>query len=102
MKIFVGSSDRWQGQSLWQAILSLAKKEGLAGASISQGTAGFGASARLHTASLVDLAHDLPVKIEIVDVEERIKPFLQMLDGMLEEALIVIEDCHVIRYVRGG
>jgi len=99
INIYIGHSDRWHGQPLYNAIVLRARQEGLAGASVVQGIEGYGANSRVHTASLLDLSTDLPIKIEIVDTAERIARFLPLLDEMVTEGLITIEDCEVIKYV---
>jgi uncharacterized protein len=66
VRIYVGESDNWHGQALYNAIVERARKEGLAGATVTRGIEGFGASSRIHTASILRLSEDLPIKIEIV------------------------------------
>ncbi len=100
LQIYVGSSDVWQGQPVGMAIVQRAKESGLAGASVFHGQAGYGAHSQVHTASLVDLALDLPLKIDIVDTEERIQWFLAELGDLLTEATVVVSPCHAIRYLK--
>ena len=97
--IYIGNSDRWHGQPLHRAIVERAKQEGLAGTTVTQGVEGYGANSRIHTASLLDLSTDLPIKIEIVDTTERIAAFLPLLDEMVTEGLITIQDCEVVKYI---
>ena len=40
-----------------------------------------------------------PVAIVIVDTEERVRAFLPELDELVGEGLVILDDCHVIRYV---
>lgn len=47
------------------------KKYGLAGATAMRAVMGFGANSIIHTAKLLEISSDLPVVIEIVDVEEK-------------------------------
>ena len=62
----------------------------------------FGASSRLHTAKLLDLSSDLPVIIEIIDHEDKIRAFKDVVGAMIEEAgcggLITIEKAEVAYY----
>jgi len=102
VRIYVGESDSWHGKALYDAIVERARKEGLAGATVTRGMAGYGAHSRIHTASILRLSEDLPVKIEIVDVAERIELFLPILDDMVKEGLITIQDCEVIKYVHAS
>lgn len=97
--IYVNSTDQWHGQPLYQAIVHLCLEKGLAGATVVRGVEGFGASRRLHTARLLELSEKLPVRIEIVDLPERIDPLLAVLDGMIGEGLVTIGDVHILRYL---
>lgn len=98
VRIYVGESDQWHGQALYKAIVERARKEGLAGATVTRGIEGFGANSRIHTASILRLSEDLPIKIEIVDTAERIDRFLPLLDEMVDEGLITIQDCEILKY----
>ncbi len=55
LRVFIGETDRWQGQPLYEAIVHLARKEGMAGATVLKGCMGFGAKSHLHTAKLLRL-----------------------------------------------
>jgi PII-like signaling protein len=59
---------------------------------------GFGHSSRLHTAKILRLSEDLPVVIEIVDTEEKIKAFLPILDEVIGGGLITLEKVQVLQY----
>ena len=98
LRIFIGELDQWHSQPLYEAIIHLAKKEGMAGATAIKGFMGFGCKSRMHTAKLLRLSEDLPVIIEIVDSEEKINGFLPHLDEMVKEGLITLEKAHVIMY----
>jgi hypothetical protein len=99
LSIYIGNSDRWHGQNLYNAIVQRARTMGLAGATVTEGIEGYGANSRIHRASILDLSTDLPVKVEIIDVEERIRQFLPVLDEMVTEGLITIRDCEIVKYV---
>ncbi len=98
VRIFVGEDDRHGGKPLFQAIVELARKEGLAGATVLKGVAGFGAHSRIHSASILRLSEDLPIVIEIVDQAEKIAKVLPVLDAMLGDGLITLEKVRVIAY----
>ncbi len=80
LRIFIGESDRYQHQPLYQAIVLKARELELAGATVLRGPMGFGKSSHLHTAKILRLSMDLPIVIEIVDTEEKVNAFLPVLD----------------------
>ncbi len=102
LRIFIGESDRWHHQPLYEAIVLKARETGLAGATVLRGAMGFGASSRLHTAKILRLSMDLPVLIEIVDTPEKISTFLPFLDQMVTEGLVTLEEVRIIKYRAGA
>ena len=98
LRIFVGESDRWHHQPLYEAIVLKARELGLAGATVLRGPMGFGANSRLHTAKILRLSMDLPMVIEIVDTDDKIKQLLPHLEEMVLEGLVTLEDVQVLKY----
>ena len=98
LRIFIGESDRWHHQPLYEAIVLKAREMHLAGATVLRGPMGFGKSSRLHTAKILRLSTDLPLVIEIVDAEEKIVAFLPVLDEMLKGGLVTMEKARVVEY----
>ena len=101
LRIFIGESDRWQHQPLYEAIVLKAREMHLAGATVLRGPMGFGKDSRLHTAKILRLSMDLPLVIEIVDAEEKINAFLPVLDQMVGGGLVTLEKVRVINYRAG-
>jgi PII-like signaling protein len=98
LRIFIGESDRWQHQPLYEAIVLKARELGMAGATVLRGPMGFGANSHLHTAKILRLSMDLPMIVEIVDTEEKINGLLPHLDEMVLEGLVTLEDILVLKY----
>lgn len=98
LRIYIGESDHWRRRSLYHAIVEKAKELDMAGATVFRGIVGYGASSRIHTASIVDLSSDLPILIELIDSEEYIAKLLPFLDEMLEEGMVTIDAVEVIKY----
>lgn len=98
LRIFIGESDRWEHRPLYEAIVLKARELHLAGATVLRGPMGFGKSSRLHTAKILRLSMDLPLVIEIVDSDEKVRAFLPVLDGMLRGSLVTLERVQVIEY----
>ena len=64
-----------------------------------KGPMGFGGHSRMHTARLLELSTDLPVVIEIVDAEEKVRGFLPVVDELVTEGLVTLEAVRIIKYV---
>jgi len=101
LRIFIGESDRWHHQPLYEAIVLKAREMHLAGATVLRGPIGFGKSSRIHTAKILRLSMDLPMVIEIVDTEEKLHTFLPVLDEMMKGGLVTLEKVRVIDYRAG-
>jgi uncharacterized protein len=98
VRIFIGESDTWHGKPLYQAIVQRVREEGLAGATVTRGIEGYGASSHLHTSRILRLSEDLPLVIEIVDTQERIEGLLPILDEMVGDGLVTIETVRIVTY----
>jgi PII-like signaling protein len=101
MRIFIGESDKYHGKPLYEALLERLRGNGLAGATVLRGVAGFGASSTVHTDKVLRLSLDLPIIIEVVETEEAIQAVLPDLDEMIGGGLITLERARVIMYRPG-
>ncbi len=72
MRIFIGEGDRHDGRPLYEALVDLFRKKGVAGATVLRGVAGYGAHSVYHTDKLLRLSADLPLVVEVVDSKEKI------------------------------
>jgi len=98
LRIFIGETDHYKGKALYEQIVIKARELNLAGATVIRGIMGFGADSRMHTAKLLRLSEDLPVIIELVDIEEKLNTLLPFLDEVVQEGLITLEKVRVIKY----
>jgi PII-like signaling protein len=105
LRIFLGEADRLDGKPLYELIVAKAREQGLAGATVLRGVEGFGARSRIHTAKILRLSEDLPIVVEIVDTEEKVKSFLPVVDDAFQRSgsggMVTLERAEVIRYTHG-
>jgi uncharacterized protein len=101
LRIFIGESDRYEGLPLYEWIVRKARENHLAGATVFRGLQGFGAHSRMHTAKILRLSQDLPIVIEIVDTQEKIHSFLELVDAVVQEGIATLEEVH-IHFYRAG
>ena len=98
MRIFVGESERYQKQPLYEALVELFRSEGVAGATVIKGAMGYGSENALHSDRFLRLSSDLPVIVEVVDREDRIEAVLPLIEGMFQGGLITLEKARVIQF----
>jgi PII-like signaling protein len=102
LRIFVGDSDRHEHQPLHEQIVRKVRELGLAGATVLRGVEGFGAHSVVHKSSLLEMSSDLPIVIEIVDTQDKIKQLLPHLESMVTEGMVTMEDVTILMYRHGG
>jgi hypothetical protein len=87
--LYLNESDKWGD------ILTMLRRENVAGASALHAVAGFNGRNRVHTSTLVDAGGDLPVIIVFVDFEEHVERVLPKLRELAPRRLIVRENVSV-------
>jgi len=98
MRIFIGESDRHGRLPLHEALVETLRREGAAGATVLRGIAGFGASHVYHGDKLLDLSHDLPIIIEVVEKRETIDRLIPLIDAMMKGGRVTLETIMVREY----
>jgi len=98
LRVFIGESDRFENKPLFEAIVQKARDLGLAGATVLRGSEGFGTNSVVHKAGLLAMSSDLPVVIEIVDTEEKIKLLQPHLETMVKEGMVTMEYVVILMY----
>ncbi|RMI35301.1 DUF190 domain-containing protein [Nocardia stercoris] len=76
LTILLGEDDNFHHRPRYHEIVRRAREAGLAGASVWRGVEGYGATSRIHTTRLLDLAENLPVMVMIIDDSERLRGFV--------------------------
>lgn len=97
LRIYLREEDRFERVPLYKKILELAKEQGLAGATIFKAIMGYGPSREIRRISFADLASNLPIMIEIIDTEEKIKPFIKKINGLIKHGLITLQPIYIIK-----
>jgi len=98
LRIILSESRTHGHQPLFRRLLELLREEGLAGATLLKGIAGFGHDHRIHTANIEVVAEGLPIIIEVVDTPQHVERVLPKVEALMIGGVIMIERAHVIRY----
>lgn len=98
MRVHVGEADQFEGALVYKSIVDLLRRRAYAGTTVFRGAMSFGSSSVVHTDTVEVLALDLPVVVECVETEEKIREILPELDRMIGGGLITLERADVILY----
>ncbi|HET6381107.1 MAG TPA: DUF190 domain-containing protein [candidate division Zixibacteria bacterium] len=98
VRVYLGEADHWHGKPLYQAIVERLRERGIAGATVLRGIEGFGARQHLHSTRILSLSEDLPILVEAIDAEDKVRAVLPELDGMLGDGLITLERVRIFTY----
>jgi uncharacterized protein len=98
LRIFIGETDRFEGHSLFEAIVLKAREVAIDGATVLRGPLSFGRTSRVHSEKILRLSDGLPIVIEIVDSQEQIDKFLPVLETMITSGLVTMEKVQAIRF----
>jgi PII-like signaling protein len=96
LTVYVTESDTRHGKPVFEWIVDLAHKHGIAGATVTRGVMGYGASGVTHVVH-PDLASKLPLRIEMVDTPEAIDRLLPDVYDVVDEGLIELADTEVVK-----
>ena len=100
VRVHVGESDRCNHEPAYEAIVLAARGAGIAGATVLRGRMGFGANSTIHTEKILRLSADLPIVIEMVDREEKVKEFFPELRNLVGSGMITVEKVRAIHFRR--
>ena len=102
LRIYTEEARRDGARPLYESLVLMAREAELAGATVLRGPMGFGESARIHTATILDLSANLPMVIEIVDTADKLRAFAASLAGMKDIGLVTLERVEVLHDGPGG
>jgi PII-like signaling protein len=98
MRILIGEHDKWNGKPLHQALVQALRANDIAGVTVYRGILGYGANRRVHKESTLNLSHDAPILLTVVETEEKLRSFFPVLDQMVLQGLVVLSDVDIIKY----
>jgi PII-like signaling protein len=95
--VYVMEGQTYHGTACYAAVLDYLFFRGISDATVVRGVAGFGTDHKLHTSALVDLADEMPIKIEFIDSADRVEEVLPKLTEIASHGFIEVQDTTVIR-----
>lgn len=95
LKIYIEENSKYENRPIFEWIMEKAHENKMIGATLFRGMEGFGANGEIHRAKILSLSLDLPIVLEIVDTEKKIKNFLPIVDEAVKEGLVTIQKIYV-------
>jgi PII-like signaling protein len=96
VRIYVSEGTKVGHRSAAIAVLQLLRNEGAHGATVFRGNAGFGPAGHLHVSHLVDVAQDLPILLEWVDVPELVERLLPRVLELVPRGLVTVDTTEIV------
>jgi hypothetical protein len=95
LSIYLSDGAKHHSVPVYTALLDFLFKNGVDGATVLKGVAGFGAAHRIHSANILDLSDQLPIKIEIIETREKVEVLLPEIEKRTGSGIIEIQDTTV-------
>ncbi len=95
--VYVIEGQTYHGTASYAAILDYLFFRGISDATVTRGIAGFGTDHKLHASRLLDLADQMPIKIEFIESPDKVQEVLPKLTEIASQGLIEVHDTTVIR-----
>jgi hypothetical protein len=90
-RVHVDETDRTHGRPTYHAIVALLAERGIAGVTVLRGIEGFGGHHEVHTTRILRLAESLPVVVEFVDEEAKVRSVLPDVEALVAGGLIALD-----------
>jgi PII-like signaling protein len=96
LRIYIDEKDKWQGKALYQALIEALQANDIAGATVYKAILGYGSGKHVHQRHA--FSEGASLMLSVIDVEEKIRQFMPILDRMMPNGLVVLSDVDVIAY----
>jgi PII-like signaling protein len=94
--VYLSDGAKHKGIPVYTGVLDFLYKQGIAGATVCKGVAGFGAGHRIHAAHILELSDHLPIRIEFIDTVEKVEKIMPELQQRCGCGLIEVQETNVI------
>ncbi|MFO0753348.1 MAG: DUF190 domain-containing protein [Thermodesulfovibrionales bacterium] len=96
LTVYIDETDKYEGKPVYEVLMDLFYRKGISGVSAFRGIAGYGSDRVFHTSKILDLSTALPIKIEVVDSEEKIRSVLPDVEEIVKKGLVELSDTTVL------
>ena len=105
LKIKASTTDKIGTKLLYQHLVELAHRKGIAGSTVFRGIMGYGSSSTIRSSRFWELTEKLPVVIEFVDQTEKLELFYSEIEeellSMPKGCLVTLEPTEILLQKKG-
>ena len=94
--LYLSDGAKHHGVPVYSSILDFLFHNGVCGATVVKGVAGFGHAHRIHSAHILEISDHLPIKIEFIETREKVDAVMPELEKRMESGLIEVQETTVI------
>jgi uncharacterized protein len=94
--IYLSDGAKHHGIPVYTSLLDFLFHNGVYGATVLKGVAGFGSTHRLHSAHILEISDRLPIKIEFIETREKVDTLLPELEKRTGSGLIEMQETNII------
>lgn len=96
--IYVNSLQHYGMKPVYEALVEFFHRHGCSGATVTRAIFGYGESGKIHEAHLFSLTEDVPMRVEVVESDQKINALLPFVYDMVDKGLIEVQDTEVIKH----
>ena len=97
VSIYLSEGSKHHGVPTYSSIIDFLFYRGVSGATVLKGVAGFGADHHMHSASIVEISDNLPLKIEFIESREKVNELLGKLEELAGTGMIEIQETTIAK-----
>lgn len=105
LRVYISNTDKFKHKPLYEVIVFLAKRYGIAGATVLRGFMGFGSSSVIYSTKFWEITEKLPVVVEIIDESEKIDHFFETIKPYFEKlstgCIVTMDKANVVLFKTG-
>lgn len=94
--LYLSDTAKRHGIPVYTNVLDFLFRQGIAGATVVKGVAGFGSGHRIHAAHILELSDHLPIRIEFIDTQEKVDAIMDELQKRCGCGLIEMQETNII------
>jgi uncharacterized protein len=99
LRIYLDENIKSGNKLLYRAIIEKWLSLKMTGATVFKAIEGFGASAHIHDAGILEMSENLPIVIEMIDAGPKVSKALKAVEPLLpDHCLVTLQKVEAIRY----